>query len=168
MKIVNKEEFLELPYGVLYSKYKLCYFGGLYVRLDVIKNIDGEPIDFRYKDLIAPLDANDSEEYFELLFEAEKGTKDLELDFDCGSRDGCYDNEQMFAVYSREDIINLSNTIAGCAKIYKPTNDDACAEGYRIANNCDYNRRHVLKDTYCDNYYSGWMDCFDWISGYKS
>ncbi|MCK5614221.1 hypothetical protein KAR91_70805 [Candidatus Pacearchaeota archaeon] len=45
-----------------------------------------------------------------------------------------------------------------------PTKDEVVSEGYRIAKNADYNYRRVLKDQDHDIYYSGWMDCFDWIS----
>ncbi len=45
-----------------------------------------------------------------------------------------------------------------------PTKDDGCAEGYRIANDAGYNYRRVLREPDHDIYYSGWMDCFDWIS----
>lgn len=45
-----------------------------------------------------------------------------------------------------------------------PTKDEVSAEGYRIANDAGYNYRRVLKDQDHDIYYSGWMDCFDWIS----
>lgn len=114
MKIINRKQFFELPDGIIYSKYNPCYFDGLYIRLEVIKNINGEPIDFYYKDLIAQLDVNDSEEYNDVLLEVEKTNGDIKLNFNCSLRDGFYDDDEMFAVYSREDIINLSNTIAGC------------------------------------------------------
>ncbi len=45
-----------------------------------------------------------------------------------------------------------------------PSKDEAVGEGYRIAKYEDYNYRRVLKETDHDIYYSGWMDCFDWIS----
>lgn len=45
-----------------------------------------------------------------------------------------------------------------------PAKDEVSAEGYKIANDAGYNYRRVLKDQYHDIYYSGWMDCFDWIS----
>jgi len=45
-----------------------------------------------------------------------------------------------------------------------PTKDKACKEGYRIANDAGYNYRRVLNDQDHDIYYSGWMDCFDWIN----
>ena len=45
-----------------------------------------------------------------------------------------------------------------------PTKEDAVAEGYRIAKDAGYNYRRVLKELDHDIYYSGWMDCHDWIT----
>jgi hypothetical protein len=114
MKIVNLKQFFELPDGVLYSKYKPCYFDGLYIKLETIRRDNGEPVDFCYKNLIAELDVNDSDEFIDILVEAEKTNEHIKLDFDCSQRDGLYDDEQMFAIYSQEDILNLSKVIAGC------------------------------------------------------
>ena len=44
-----------------------------------------------------------------------------------------------------------------------PTRDEVVSEGYRIAKDAGYNYRRVLKDLDHDIYYSGWMDCYDWI-----
>jgi hypothetical protein len=44
-----------------------------------------------------------------------------------------------------------------------PTKDEVCAEGYRIANEAGYNYRRVLRDQDHDIYYSGWMDCYDFL-----
>jgi len=45
-----------------------------------------------------------------------------------------------------------------------PTKDVIVSEGYKIAKNAEYNYRRVLKNQDHDIYYSGWMDCYDWIS----
>lgn len=45
-----------------------------------------------------------------------------------------------------------------------PTQDEAVSEGYKIARDTLYNHRNVLRYPLNDIYYSGWMDCFDWIS----
>ena len=45
-----------------------------------------------------------------------------------------------------------------------PTKEDAVAEGYRIAKDAGYNYRRVLKSLDQDIYYSGWMDCYDWMT----
>ena len=49
--------------------------------------------------------------------EAEKSNQHLKLDFDCGQRDGLYDDEQMYAIYSKEEIIELSKAISECKGI---------------------------------------------------
>ena len=45
-----------------------------------------------------------------------------------------------------------------------PSKEDAVAEGYRIAKDAGYNYRRVLKEPDHDIYYSGWMDCHDWMT----
>jgi len=46
-----------------------------------------------------------------------------------------------------------------------PSKDEAVNVGFRKATNADYNFRKVCKDLDHDLYYSGWMDCYDWLSG---
>ena len=51
--------------------------------------------------------------------------------------------------------------------IYKfllPHKDIAINEGYSRANMQQYKNRKVLRNKDQDNYYSGWMDCYDWLS----
>jgi CRISPR/Cas system-associated protein Csm6 len=45
-----------------------------------------------------------------------------------------------------------------------PSKDDAVNVGFRKAINADYNLRKVCKDSDEDLYYSGWMDCYDWLN----
>lgn len=113
MKIINKKQFLDLPEGVLYSEYKPCYFTGLFRKLETLNDILGKPNDFLYINLIAEIDEG-SEEYFDVLFKAQETQEHIKLDFECVSRDGMYDDEQMYAVYSSDDILNLSKAIANC------------------------------------------------------
>ncbi len=44
-----------------------------------------------------------------------------------------------------------------------PCKDLVVAKGYDIAKNATYNYRKVLRDQDHDIYYSGWMDCYDWL-----
>ncbi len=46
-----------------------------------------------------------------------------------------------------------------------PSKDEVIGKGFNNANGSEYNRRNVLRDTDDDLYYTGWMDCFDWLSG---
>lgn len=45
-----------------------------------------------------------------------------------------------------------------------PNKDATICEGYNKAKMQDYKNRNVLKHKDQDDYYSGWMDCYDWIS----
>jgi hypothetical protein len=42
--------------------------------------------------------------------------------------------------------------------------DDAVNVGFRKAINAEYHLRKVCKDSDDDLYYSGWMDCYDWLN----
>ena len=46
-----------------------------------------------------------------------------------------------------------------------PSKDEAVNVGFRKATNAEYNFRKVCRDLDHDLYYSGWMDCYDWLSG---
>lgn len=46
-----------------------------------------------------------------------------------------------------------------------PSKDYVIDKGFNNANGCEYTRRRVLRDADGDLYYTGWMDCFDWLSG---
>ena len=48
----------------------------------------------------------------------------------------------------------VSNSIAPNSEINATTNQ---------ANGSEYNKRNVLRDEDDDLYYTGWMDCFDWL-----
>jgi hypothetical protein len=45
------------------------------------------------------------------------------------------------------------------------TKDDAVHVGFKKAISNDYKLRKVCKNTEHDLYYSGWMDCYNWING---
>ena len=45
-----------------------------------------------------------------------------------------------------------------------PNKDATICEGYNKAKMQDYQNRNVLRHKDQDDYYSGWMDCYEWIS----
>jgi len=103
MKIVNKNEFYLLPAGTLYSNYERYGFKGLMVKQDTLY-YENKPIDFLYDDLIGNIDVQNSDEFIDKLDEAEINKTSLTLDFDCTERDGLYEDEQMFAIYEKNDL----------------------------------------------------------------
>lgn len=94
MRIVNRKEFLELSEGTLFSKYDGDqYCSNLCFKLDSIGRVDfdaidiGNVFDFKRRDIL---------------------TKSQKLDFTLTAmRDGCFDENQLFAVWETYDVIKL-------------------------------------------------------------
>lgn len=105
MKIINKTEFLKLPAGVIYSRYEPCTFRELQIKGETISERD-----FRYDSLLGNIDCDSTEDHIDKCDQAEAG-EDIKLDFDVfagGSyRDGMFEDNELFAVYSNKDIICL-------------------------------------------------------------
>jgi hypothetical protein len=100
LKIVNRVEFLKLPSGIVYSNYQPHVFDGLFIKDDSLPN------DFFTQNLIAEIENEDTEDYFKKLDSCMKG-ESVRLDFNVSSRDGCFDEEQMFAIYEEQDLFGL-------------------------------------------------------------
>lgn len=103
MKIVNKQDFYKLPEGTIYSDYEPCVFDGLKVKQSTIYD-KNKPIDFIFESLIGNIDAESSGHFVDILGEAEKQGVSMVLDFDCGERDGLYEETALYAVYEKTDI----------------------------------------------------------------
>jgi hypothetical protein len=113
MRILNREEFLKQPEGVLFAKYKSTgQFDTLCVKHDTMFGFDGRAIDFRYQDGMEIL-ADDTGEYLEVMKNAEKGAP-FSLDLNCGSRDGLFDADQLFVVFEQADLEAYCTLIQSC------------------------------------------------------
>ena len=55
--------------------------------------------------------------------------------------------------------LSLSNV-----NVTLPNKDEVISHAYDKANNSEYNRRRVIRDEDDDLYYTGWLDCFCWLS----
>ena len=105
MKILGREDFMNLPKGTIYAKGKEWYFEGTYVKLDTIKGYEGENIDWFYYD---PNTSN-SPHMFGTYEEALR-TKES---FDAGveSRDGLFDVDDLFMVWEEQDKLNFKECL---------------------------------------------------------
>ena len=103
MKIVNLDAFLALPAGTVFSKYEPCVFGDLMIKG---ASIEGTK-DFFHQQIADAIEADGSDAFFAFLDEAEHGGRELAMDFDCQSRDGLFESKQLFAVWSRDDVLAL-------------------------------------------------------------
>lgn len=96
MKIINRQQFLLMPEGTYYRKYypiDLC--GELFIK--------GESL----KDDWYELDMLGIEDYNEFIDSGPDLTKEYKTDPIAGGRDGLYEQDQLFAVYSKREVQNL-------------------------------------------------------------
>ena len=109
MRIVDLKTFRSLPEGVVFMKFRPNVFGEL--------SIKGETweYDFLYADLTKNILCEGYSEKFEILHKAESDQSlSVKLDFDCYSRDGCFEDDQLFAVYEQSDIDGLIGSLKKC------------------------------------------------------
>jgi len=101
MRIVRRPEFLKMPPGTLYSKYKHCVFDDLQIKEETC----GSGNDWIYQNVIDAIEFDSSEQFCDDLHAAAETGKSLRMDFDCLGRDGAFESdEQMFAVWERADV----------------------------------------------------------------
>lgn len=106
MKIVDRKTFLAMPEGTVFSKYQPCVFEEFRIKGETWGN------DFLYQSLDAgEFESSGSDDWMQKLDRAEKDGIDLPLVFDGGSRDGCFDDDQLFAVLSESDVLALIEKI---------------------------------------------------------
>jgi hypothetical protein len=107
MKIYRRDEFLKLPAGTIFAKGKPQYFESLSVKADSLPN------DFVYRQLVWFESHGDTGDEFDLglRFDAmvEIGASfPMEQSY---GRDGCFDNDDLFLVYERADLLELRGVL---------------------------------------------------------
>lgn len=115
MKIVDRKTFLSMPPETVYAKYTPSVFDGLNIKGDTIYGLNGEAIDWFYQSIGADaIDAHDSAAWGALLDESQEEGKSLVMDFECQGRDGCFDDDQLFAVFEKADVVALIERLKRC------------------------------------------------------
>ena len=122
MKIVNRDAFLKLPNGTLFSKYTPCIFGELMIKEDSLSN------DFIYQEIIDAIDSNSSEEIYDKLEDSQINGTEIAMDFHCCGRDGCFEDDQLFAVWSNDDRLALIYRLGECSLIEIDWSSEASGE----------------------------------------
>lgn len=118
MRIVDRKTFLAMPAGTIFQKYAPCYFGSI-----EIKDATSEPNDFY---TVCSMDqpyfaaVSDSGEWMLHCDRIATGEASGPLDFEIISRDGLFDDDQLFAIWERADVEALINRIG-----------KALADGYK-------------------------------------
>lgn len=95
MKIMSRTEFMALPPNTVYCEYSPCIFNGISIKG---RNCGD---DFFTTDISPPpIDCENSTDQVTIL---ESG-KEFKLDFNAGGRDGCFVEDQLFAVFDQADL----------------------------------------------------------------
>ena len=74
-------------------------------------------------------------------------------------------NTEMVEVLKKAIKEHSQPPILGAVSSTLKSKDEAVDVGFKKANGSNYNCRKVIRDLDSDIYYSGWMDCYDWMSG---
>jgi len=109
MKIVNLKQFLALPDETLYAKYRPCYMEAMEIK---VTNC-GER-DFLSQSIADAIDCTDSGDFADKLDDAAEDGISLAMDFNSCTRDGCFEDGQLFAIYERADIQAMIERLQVC------------------------------------------------------
>lgn len=111
MKIVDRKTFLSLRAGTVYSKYAPCWFQAFEIKEESWTNdfISQSVTDALPYDLDIDKECKLAE------------TQDVPMNFYCTMRDGCFDADQLFAVWSEADVKALIERLT-----------EALADGYQV------------------------------------
>ncbi len=105
MRVYNRKDFMGLPEGVLYSSGKMWYFDNLYVKGETLQYND---FTCRCLNWISAFDDSDQ---FDKLEKSLSDGASIQMQ-DAYGRDGCFDDEDIFLVFEKEDLEELERVIA--------------------------------------------------------
>ncbi len=113
MRIINREEFLKMPVGTIYAKGKPLYFSGLTIRGDTVSDVDWQTIDPAY---IGGDSIVDSGAAFDALQDMLKNGASYPMQ-DAWCRDGMFDDDDIFLIFERPDLIILQGFIESAIEL---------------------------------------------------
>ena len=113
MKIVDRKTFLGMSENTVFSKYSPHYFSELMIK--------GESWDedFLYQKIVDAIESEDSYDFLNKIDNTAKDGSSLKMDFDCLSRDGLFDEGQLFAIWGKDDVLALIKRLKRCIKKVK-------------------------------------------------
>ena len=118
MRIVNKQEFLAMPYGTLFSHYQPVLIEGLMVKHRNFY-IENKPKDFLMENLIGNVECIGYEDYGATVIDSHEKGGSFKLDFNCTNRHGSFDDDALYAVYEKEDIEEFIKKLEYCKSVLK-------------------------------------------------
>lgn len=112
MRIVDRATFMAMPAGTIFAKWNAQPADGSHIDLGyeevAIKGDTVAGVDFVVQDLMPwPLGTHDSERWVDTMEAALGGDETAVLDYDWCGRDGEFEDDQLFAVWSQADAVAL-------------------------------------------------------------
>lgn len=101
MRIVDRKTFLAMPAGTVFAKYAPCYFEALAIKGDTWGD------DFLVQWIADAIECTGSSDFDARLFHAQEFGDSLPMDLNSAGRDGCFDMDQLFAVFESADVVGL-------------------------------------------------------------
>jgi len=115
MKILSRADFMELPAGTIYAKGQPWCFGNINIKGDTIYT--PKPIDWCYLDPCW-IEAHDSGEAGDRLDEMAATGASYPMQESFG-RDGCFDDDDLFLVFERDDLVSLLDHVSNALTVTK-------------------------------------------------
>lgn len=100
MRVVDRETFLALPAGTLYSKFQPDYFEAVEIKGETTPT--GK--DFWSQDISGAITFDDMFQHTEACDSMRVAGASVPMDFETECRDGCFDADQLFAVWEKHDV----------------------------------------------------------------
>lgn len=107
MKILTRKQFLKTPVGTVWSYYEPCVFRELNIKTSDSKDYEN---DFVYFGLIGEFDCKGSDDHSVVCQRMELG-ESIPASFEETTREGLFEDEQLFLIYEQEDVENMIKTL---------------------------------------------------------
>lgn len=121
MKILTRGNFMKMPEGTIFAKGNPWYFDDLSIKAQSIDE------DFVCMSLV-DIGADDSGEWFSRLNEMLETGASYPFVNDNYGRDGCFDEEEIFLVFERDDLMKLRDLIDGAIAVFDDQQQAVVAE----------------------------------------
>lgn len=116
MRIIDLKALRLMPEGTIFQKYAPCYFEDL----QVFGGACGER-DFIAASLTScPIKVDSDSDMVAKLDRMEKEHASLPVDLEFFGRDGCFEDEQLFAIWESDDLSRLRDAIERAIMLPSP------------------------------------------------
>ncbi len=105
MKIVPLKDFRALPSGTIFCKYDPIVFGDLCIKGETWET------DFISASLTNWIECDSSSDLTDKLEKYQETKESFKLDLECYGRDGYFDDNQLFAIYEKDDLSQLIDVL---------------------------------------------------------